>query len=168
MPNKEVERQQLLQLVAIAGGNPILAAQTNWSELYKELWSRFDVRWPERFLVIEPAKQLTQKQENIIILQGEKVAVDPNENHQEHMAELQQILPDVIQSADTRIQDAFQDHADRHSRYLMQMSQTPGQGQQPGGNSGAPGNQPNMAQQQTPSMPSMQAAVMGGPGGPVS
>jgi hypothetical protein len=167
-PNKEVERQQLLQLTAIAGGNPILAAQTKWDELYKELWSRFDVRWPERFLVIEPAKQLTQKQENLIIMQGEKVMVDPNENHQEHAQDLLAILPDVIQSADTRIQDAYQDHDERHQRYLQQISQTPGQAQQPGGNSGAPGNQPNMAEQQTPSLPSMQAAVMGGPGGPVS
>jgi hypothetical protein len=164
---KEVERQQLMQLMAIAAGNPILAAQTNWSEVYKELWSRFDIRFPERFLVIEPAKQLTQEQENLILLQGEKVGVDANENHEEHLMKLQGRLGDFLGSEDPRVMAAYEDHAQGHSRYMQQISQT-AQPQEPGGMSGAPGNQPNTAEQSTPSLPSMMANVQGGPGGPIS
>jgi hypothetical protein len=166
-PNKEVERQQLMQLMAIAAGNPILAAQTNWAEVYKELWSRFDIRFPERFLVIEPAKQLTQQQENMILMQGEKVGVDANENHEEHLQGLQAGLPNFLQSENPRVMQAYEDHQQGHQRYMMQISQT-AQPQQPDSMSGAPGNQPNTAEQSTPSLPSMMANVQGGPGGPVS
>jgi hypothetical protein len=166
-PNREVYRQQLMQLMAIAAGNPILAAQTKWDEVYKELWGMFDVQFPERFLLTAPPKQMSQRNENLVILAGEKVAVDPNENHQEHMQELMPIMADVLASRDPRVQEAFQDHVNGHQRYLQQMSKTPGQAQTPGGMSGAPGNQPNTAQQSTPTLPSMQANVMGGPGGPI-
>jgi hypothetical protein len=110
-PNKEVLRQQIIQLMAVAGGNPILAGMTNWPEVYKETWSLFDFRHPQRFVMAPPEKQLTQQQENMIILQGEKVAVDPNEPHDQHMAVLLQAMPDVLASQDPRVQEAFQDHA---------------------------------------------------------
>jgi len=165
-PNKEVLRQQMIQLLAVAGGNPVLAGMTNWPETYKELWSLFDFRHPQRFLLPPPEKQISQQQENMIILQGEKVAVDPNENHEEHLPVLIQIMPDVLASNDPRVQEAFQDHHQGHMRFLQAAGQS-GRANPAGAPRGEPGNQPNL-QNATPSLPGLQASVMGGPGGPIA
>jgi hypothetical protein len=172
-PNKEVLRQQMMQLMPVAAGNPTTMAMTNWPEVYKEMWSLFDFRFPERFIVPPPEKQISQKQENYIILRGEKVAVEPNEPHEQHMQDLMNILPDVLADAqagqDQRVMEAFEHHRQEHQRYIdAAQGAAPMGGQTPGQMGAAPGNQPNMENQNIPSMPQMQAAVMGGPGGPVT
>lgn len=165
-PNKEVLRQQMIQLMTVAAGNPTTMAMTNWPEVYKELWSMFDFRFPERFMLTPPEKQITQRQENMILMQGEKVAVEPNEPHDQHVQEMYEILPDA-EGADERIREAVQDHMEQHQRYLQAQQQTP-QAQTPGNVSGAEGNVPADAGQSVPTMPQMQANVMGGPGGPIA
>lgn len=167
-PNKEVLRQQIMQLLPVAAGNPVTMNMTNWPEVYKEMWSLFDFRHPQRFILPPPEKQISQKQENYIILQGEQVAVDPNEKHDQHMQELMEVLPEVMESQDERVMQAFEHHRQEHQKHLEAMQQAPGGGQTPGQMGAAPGNQPNMENQNIPSMPQMQAAVMGGPGGPVT
>ena len=167
-PNKEVLRQQMVQLLSVAAGNPVTMQMTNWPEAYKELWSMFDFRHPERFILPPPQKQIGQKQENMIIMQGENVAVEPNENHPQHLQELMGILPDVLQTGDERVLAAFEDHQQQHQGYVEASQGAPKQGQQPGQTTGVPGNQPNFENQQTPTLPALQSKVMGGPGGPVS
>lgn len=167
-PNKEVLRQQMMQMVSIAASNPQTMAMTNWPEVYKELWGMFDFRFSERFMLMPPEKQLSQTQENYILLQGEKVAVEPNEPHDQHIEQMTEAMAQAEQMGDPRIQEAVQDHFDNHMRFLQGQQGAAGGGQTPGAISGAPGNTPNTAEQQVPSMPSMQANVMGGPGGPVT
>jgi hypothetical protein len=82
-----------------------------------------------------------------------------------------QAMPDVLASQDPRVQEAFQDHMQQHQRYMQAASGQAGQGQgQPGPAppQGAPGNQANSPMGATPSLPGLQAGVMGGPGGPVA
>jgi hypothetical protein len=167
-PNKEVLRQQMVQLLSVAAGNPITMQMTNWPEAYKELWNMFDFRFPERFLLPPQQKELSQKQENYIILQGEKVAVEPNENHEQHLQDLMGILPDVIEAQDDRVMEAYQDHQQQHQKFIEMGQAAPPAGQQPGQTTGVPGNQPNFENQQVPTMDALQSRVMGGPGGPVT
>ena len=169
-PNKEVMRTQMVQLMSVAGGNPITMTMTNWPEVYKELWNMFDFRFPERFVLPPPHRQLSQKQENYIILRGEKVAVEPNDPHEEHLQDLMGILPDVLEMADERAMTAFQDHQEQHQKYIQMGKASSGapQGQQPGQATGAPGNQPNFENQGVPTLDALQSRVMGGPGGPVA
>ena len=167
-PNKEVLRQQMVQLLSVAAGNPVTMQMTNWPEAYKELWNMFDFRHPERFILPPPQKQIGQKQENMIIMQGEKVAVEPNEPHDQHLQELMGILPDVLQTGDERVLAAFEDHQQQHMSYVEAAQGAPKQGQTPGQTTGVPGNQPNFENQQTPTLPALQSKVMGGPGGPVT
>lgn len=170
-PNKEVLRQQWMQQIPVLAGTQFTAPLVNWPEMVKEGFKLFDMRFPERFFLPPPEKQISQKQENYIILRGEKVAVDPNEDHQQHMQDLMNIMPDVLQAAqagDQRVMEAFQDHQQQHQKYLAAMQGSAQGGQTPGQMGAAPGNQPNMENQNIPSLPQMQAAVMGGPGGPVT
>ena len=170
-PNKEVLRQQWMQQIPVLAGNQFTAPLVNWPEMVKEGFKLFDQQFPERFYAPPPEKQISQKQENYIILRGEKVAVDPNEDHQQHMQDLMNIMPDVLQAAqagEQRVMEAFQDHQQQHQKYLQAMQGSAQGGQAPGQMGGAPGNQPNMENQNIPSMPSMMASVMGGPGGPVA
>ena len=169
-PNKEVLRQQMVQLLSVAAGNPITMAMTNWPEAYKELWNMFDFRFPERFVLPPPQKNLGQREENYIILKGAKVAVEPNEPHDQHLQELMGILGDVIESGDPAVMEAFQDHQQQHQKYIEMGQASAGapKGQQPGQVTGMPGNQPNFENQQVPTMDALQARVMGGPGGPVA
>lgn len=165
-PNKEVLRQQMIQLMTVAAGNPTTMTMTNWAEVYKELWQMFDFRFPERFILAPPERQLTQQQENYILLQGEKVAVEPNDPHEQHIQSLMEIIPEVVQGqVDERVKEAVQDHHDMHMRYMQAMQGQAGPAQA-GAASPFPGNAPN--QQQPPSMPQLQARAMGGPGGPVT
>jgi hypothetical protein len=171
-PNKEVTRQQLMQLVPIMSQNPILMQQTNWKELHKELFNSFDFRWPERFIVDDPMDTMPQSQENYILLMGEEVRVRQTDNHQEHFDEAQAALEQAsaiaAEQGDERPMKAVQKHLEDHGKYLSMMQ---GGGQPQGGlptgpPTGAPGNQPTNPKQSTPSMGSMQAAVTGGTGGP--
>lgn len=168
-PNKEVTRQQLLSLVPVLTQNPILLQRTNWEEVHKEIFNSFDFRQPQRFIVDDPLDQMPQEQENYILSMGEQVRVKPSDNHQDHYQKTLLGLEQALaQGADERVQQAFQDHADEHAKYLKMLSAQAGGG--PGGlpsgpPSGSPGNQPTNPQQMTPNMPSMQASVMGGPGG---
>ena len=167
-PNKEVLRTQMVQLLSVAAANPVTMAMTNWAEAYKELWSMFDFRFAERFVLPPKERQITQKQENYIILQGEKVIVEPNDPHQEHLQELMGILDQVVSSEDSRVMEAYETHRQDHSKFMESaQGQTP-KGQQPGQTTGVPGNQPNFENQQTPTMDALQSRVMGGPGGPVT
>ena len=168
-PNKEVLRTQMAQLFSVAAGNPVTMAMTNWPEVYKELWNMYDFRHPERFILSPQVRQLSQKQENYIILQGSNVAVEPNDPHEEHLQELMGILDQVVSSGDNRVMEAYETHRQEHAKYMKmnQGAQAP-QGQQPGQTTGAPGNQPNFENQQTPTIPALQSRVMGGPGGPVA
>jgi len=173
-PNKEVTRQQLLALVPVMSGNPILMQQTNWKEFHKEIFNSFDFRYPERFIIDDPMEQMPQDQENYILLMGEDVRVKQTDNHQEHytktMQALEQALQIAQQTGNTRPQEAIQRHADEHAKYLKMMQSASGNGAgatglPQGSPGGAPGNQPTNPRQMTPSMPSMMAGVMGGPGG---
>jgi hypothetical protein len=171
-PNKEVTRQQLMQLVPIMAQNPILMQQTNWKELHKELFNSFDFRFPERFIVDDPMNEMPQQQENYILLMGEEVRVKQTDNHQQHFEETQLALEQASQIAsetgNQRPFQAVQKHMEEHGKYLQMMQGSAGQpqgGLPTGPPSGAPGNQPTNPKQSTPSMPSMQAAVAGGPGG---
>jgi hypothetical protein len=167
-PNKEVLRQQMVQLLSVAAGNPVTMQMTNWPEAYKELWNMFDFRHPERFILPPAHKQIGQKEENMIIMQGAKVAVEPNEPHDQHLQELMGILPDVVQAGDERVLEAYEDHYQQHQGYIEAAQGAPKQGQQPGQTTGVPGNQPNFENQQVPTIPALQSKVMGGPGGPVA
>lgn len=170
-PNKEILRQQMIQLMTVAAGNPTTMTMTNWVEVYKELWGLFDFRFPERFIMAPPEKQLTQQQENYILLQGERVAVEPNEPHDQHLQALMEIVPDVVEgryAGDPRVREAVQDHLDQHRRYVEAAQGGTPAPQAPGVPQGQPGNTPNLENQAPPSMPALQAQVMGGPGGPVT
>jgi hypothetical protein len=167
-PNKEVLRQQMVQLLSVAAGNPVTMAMTNWPEAYKELWNMFDFRFPERFVLPPRQRQLSQKQENYIILQGENVAVEPNDPHEQHLQDLMGVLDQVVSSGDPRVMEAYETHRQEHTKFMETMASAPTQGQQPGQVTGVPGNQPNFENQQVPTIPALQAKVMGGPGGPVT
>jgi len=167
-PNKEVMRQQMIQIISTAGANPTLMQMTNWYEVYRELWSTFDFRFTDRFINAPPTKQLTQQQENYILLMGEKVAVEPTEDHQAHMQALMEIMPDAADNPDERVRAAVQDHVDQHGQYLKAAGGPTSPAQTPGLGPGAPGNAPGTGNQQVPTMPALQAQVMGGPGGPIA
>ena len=66
----------MAQALSVASGNPVTMQMTNWPEVYKEMWHMFDFRHPERFILPPVHKQIGQKQENMIIMQGEKVIVE--------------------------------------------------------------------------------------------
>ena len=78
------------------------------------------------------------------------------------------ILDQVVESDNPRVMEAYEAHRQEHARYLETMQSAPKQGQQPGQVTGVPGNQPNFENQQVPTIPALQARVMGGPGGPVT
>ena len=50
-PNKEVERQQLIQFLTVAAGNPVMAQRINWEEILNELVIKFDFPFPHRFIL---------------------------------------------------------------------------------------------------------------------
>ena len=50
-PNKEVERQQLIQFLTTAAANPVMAQRLNWEEILNELVIKFDFPFPHRFIV---------------------------------------------------------------------------------------------------------------------
>lgn len=167
-PNKEVLRQQMVQLLSVAAGNPVTMAMTNWPEAYKELWNMFDFRFPERFVLPPQVRQLDQKQENYIILQGEQVVVEPNDPHEQHLQDLMNILDQVVTSGDNRVMEAYETHRRDHAKFIEMNQGAAPKGQQPGQTTGVPGNQPNFENQQVPTMDALQSRVMGGPGGPVT
>ena len=158
----------MVQLLSVAAGNPVTMEMTNWPEAYKELWNMFDFRFPERFILPPKARQLSQKQENYILLQGEKVAVEPNDPHEEHQQDLMAILDQVVTSGNERVMEAYETHRRDHAKYVEMAQGAAPKGQQPGQVTGVPGNQPNFENQQTPSIPALQSRVMGGPGGPIA
>jgi hypothetical protein len=49
-PNKEVERQQLIQFLTTAAANPVMAQRLNWEEILNELVMKFDFQFPHRFI----------------------------------------------------------------------------------------------------------------------
>ncbi|MHC4372114.1 MAG: hypothetical protein ACYSW8_31295, partial [Planctomycetota bacterium] len=61
-PNKEVELQQMIQFVTTASANPIMAQRLNWDALLEELIEKFEIRFPERFIMPPNSYQLEEEQ----------------------------------------------------------------------------------------------------------
>jgi len=141
-PNSEVERQQIVQLMSVAQENQEIYSRIDWASLLEELVSKFDFRSPDK-LIIEPNRW----------------SLGPEQ--------LQKLIDWAIQIGD----DEMVDHLTQELMRLTQASQGQGGGPaqqqiagQPGQGSGQLATNPADT---IPSLPSMQAQAMGGPGGPI-
>jgi len=138
--SRDVMRQQLLQAIALIKGDPNLMQITDMPEVWQEFWKSMDYPYPERFYSPPPQRVLSPKHENIILLQGEWIDVETNDDHEEHVAEHSRALPEA-QGEEAMAQ--LQAHIDGHNRYIKELQAQAPQQEQPG-ISGYSGNQPNL------------------------
>jgi hypothetical protein len=141
-PNAEVERQQITQLMAVAMENQEVYQRINWQALLEELISKFDFRDQDR-IIQEPNRWSLKPDQLLMLIQW---AIDIGDN-------------DMVQSLTQELEKL--QAANSGSVGGPQQQQIAGQ---PGQGSGQLATNPGDT---IPSLPSMQAKTMGGPGGPI-
>jgi hypothetical protein len=155
--SRDVMRQQLLQGIALIKGDPNLMQITDVPEVWQEFWKMMDFPYPERFYSPPPQRVLEPRHENIILLQGEWIEVETNDDHEAHVAEHTKALPETAGNEEAFEQ--MQAHIAEHNRYIKELqAQAPPQ-EQPGLR-GYAGNQPNL-ENATESQAGLQARVGG-------
>lgn len=167
-PNMDVLRQQMLEALAVARGDPVMLEISNVYEIWKELWKMFPgIRSPERFVRPPAEKTWDAEKENIILSAGEWVEVTPNEPHEQHyQSHLSSMARAAAENNDKGVAQHAQ-HAQRHRQYMDQTSQmTPNQ-EMPGV-SGEAGNLPadiqGPARTAVPTSGNIQSKIAGGVG----
>jgi hypothetical protein len=168
-PAKNVSRQQLLEALALAGGNPSLVAITDWYEFWLEVLKSFEgVRFPERLLNKPTEKVWAPEIENGALQAGIEVGVDPAEPHEKHLqVHSQGKMMAVQEGAGEAVVAAFDAHIALHMKFVeMAGGQAAGPPPQempgPFGQTG-PGMVPNM-ENAVPSEGSLQAGQGGAAG----
>jgi hypothetical protein len=141
-PNVDVIRQQMLEALAVARGDPVMLEISDVYEIWKELWKLFPgIRSPERFVKPPAEKTWDAPKENIILSAGEAVIVTANEAHDQHYQEHMKGLTKAVAEKNDRAIAQYSEHLQRHQFYLQQQkSMTPNQ-EMPG-LSGEAGNLP--------------------------
>jgi hypothetical protein len=156
--SRDVLRQQLLQAIALIKGDPALMSISDMPEIWQEFWKMCDFVRPERFYSPPPQRTWDPKTENIVLMAGEWVEVEPNDDHEEHMQVHQQAFANAI-SEGQEAQEQLQKHIDMHNRFMKQTAQQAPPQEEPGV-SGDPGATPNL-ENAVPSQGGLTAAVGG-------
>jgi hypothetical protein len=141
-PNAEVERQQITQLMSVAKENQEVYRRIDWDAILEELISKFDFRSPDK-IVVDPNKWSMDPEQLKKLINW---AIELGEN---------EMVSHLTQELERKLQAASQNGGGPQQQ---QIAGQPGQG------SGQLAVNPGDT---IPSMPSMQAQVMGGPGGPI-
>lgn len=140
--SRDVLRQQILQAIALIGGNPAILSISDLPEIWQEFWKMCDLPYPERFYSPPPQRTMNPKKENLILTQGEWIEVEPNDDHEEHLQSHTQAMGDAVGNGPEAI-EVLQRHIQEHQDFVKQMqAQTPQQ-EQPG-IKGYSGNTPNL------------------------
>lgn len=121
-PNRDVLRQQLIEALAMFGGNPVYLATLEVEEAATELWRLFDHQWPGRFIAKSAVKQWTPEIENAAMRHGEYVDVEAGEPHDRHLPVHQQLLSE---DADPETVTVVMEHIRKHQLFAEQMQQSP-------------------------------------------
>lgn len=58
--NEALQRQQFIQAVQLIGANPIMAQQTDWQAVEKEIWTRFGIKEGDKLMVTTPGSNPSQ------------------------------------------------------------------------------------------------------------
>lgn len=161
-PNRDVLRQQLVESLAMAGGNPVFLEKLEVEEAFTELWRLFDHQWPGRFVAKGPTKQWTPEIENAAMLQGQFVEVTAQEPHDQHLQSHQQVLSD--EKAGPEAITMTMEHIRKHQVFADQMKQQSAQQEQPGRQAQYQGETPP-ANPAATTQGSLEAVVGGGTSG---
>jgi len=139
-PNRDVLREQMIQILGILKGDPIFLERNDIDEVWLEIWRSMDHQWPERFLLKPPTKQWDPQLENTVLLAGEYVDVDSNEPHDQHIPIHQQVFQQL--AGDQEKMKNAMEHIGKHQKYSEAMQQQAQEqpdrqqqfaGEQPGG-----------------------------------
>jgi hypothetical protein len=59
-PNEALDRQQFIQALQLIGSNPIMAQQTDWQSVEKEIWRRFKIKEGDKLMISTAGSQPQQ------------------------------------------------------------------------------------------------------------
>lgn len=160
-PNRDVLREQLIQILGILKGDPIFLERADIDEIWMEVWKSMDHRWPERFVLQPPTKQWDPQIENAALLAGQFVDVESNEPHDQHIPQHQQAAAQA--AGQPEVVNNIMEHIRKHQMYSDAMQQQAAQQEQPNRMQRFAGEQPG--QTAVPTQGSLEAVVGGGTSG---
>ena len=160
-PNRDVLREQLIQILGIIKGDPIYLEKVDVDEVWAEIWKSMDHQWPDRFALKGPTKQWTPEIENSALAMGAYIDVEVNEPHDQHIAQHQQIMQELAGDQE-KMQNAME-HIGKHQKYSDAMQQQAAAQEQPDRQQQFAGEQPGGGA--VPTQGSLESVVGGGTSG---